>query len=451
MATIGITGLWHQGVVLCACFAELGHNVRGVDHDVRVIDGLRDGRAPVYEPDLDALLQIQLREGRLQFTTDVADGFRDAEFVFVALDTPMRGDDTPDLEPVLDRARDVAPALSKDAIVVVTAQVPVGTCEQIEAVMTRANPRVRTAVAYVPEFLRLGQALETFRRADRFVVGADAPGVAARVAALYRPLERPIVLTTRRTAEMAKHAANAFLATSISAVNELADLCDRVGADVVQVAEIMKLDHRIGPQAYLSPGLGFAGGTLGRDVRALQELGRANHCGTPLMDAVMQINTSRPGLVGRHLQEILGTLQGAIAAVFGLTYKAGTSTLRRSIGIEIIRDLVARGASIRAFDPLARMEEGNHDLPPFVLCSDPYDAARGCDAVVLITPWAGMDALDLSRLRSVMRRPVFIDTRNQFDPGAMRTAGFLYAGIGRGTRAGAEASGREGGRREPAC
>lgn len=431
-ATIAIVGLWHQGTVLAACFAEMGHTVRGTDPDGRVVAGLREAQSPVHEPDLDALLTRGLRSGRLMFTTDLARALHGASFIFISLDTPMHDDDEPDLEPVFEAARRVARALSSRALVVVTSQVPVGTCERLRMALAAERPRAPFDLAYVPEFLRLGVAIETFRRADRFVIGADAPPVARRVAALYAPLRRPLVLCPIRTAEMAKAASNAFLALSISAINEFADLCDRVGADVIQVAEIMKLDPRIGSRAYLTPGLGFAGGTLGRDVRGVQGLGREHRTPTRIMDAVMEVNGTRPALVGRRLEELYGSLSGRTVAVFGLTYKPGTSTLRRSTGLDIVADLAQRGAAVRVYDPLARLRELDR-LPPFTMASDPYGAADGADALVLVTPWDGLERLSLSRLRRVMRRPVLLDTRNYFDPARLYRLQFEYMGIGRGS------------------
>jgi UDPglucose 6-dehydrogenase len=240
-----------------------------------------------------------------------------------------------------------------------------------------------------------------------------------------------MVITDLRTAEMAKHACNAFLATSISFINEIADLCDEVGADALRVAQIMKLDRRIGKYAFLSPGLGFAGGTLGRETRTLQKLGRQWGCDTPMIDAVMTVNRERVRLVGQRLRKIYESLEGLRVCLLGLTYKPGTSTLRRSIALDIIRDLVTQGTSVRAFDPLARLDE-LADLPPFEPCSDPYTAAQGGDALVVVTDWDGIQDLDLPRLRAAMRRPVFIDTRNIFDPAQMTQVGFIYSGIGRG-------------------
>ena len=429
MATICIVGLWHQGSVLSACFADLGHRVSGVGEE-RSVSALNAGRPPVHEPRLATLIRRNIRRGRLQYTADLAEGLRGAEFVYIAFDTPVGADDVARVEVVLDAARAIGGYLSRPRLLCVSAQVPIGTCEQVEGILREQNPRAASEVVCVPEFLRLGSAVESFRRADRFVIGSATPAAARRVAALYKPLRRPIVLTDLRTAEMAKHASNAYLAASISFINEIADLCDEAGADVVEVARIMRLDRRIGKDAFLNAGLGFAGGTLGRDVRALQALGRRTGRATAFMDAVIAVNDARAGLVDDRLRRLYGSLRGLRVGVLGLTYKPGTSTLRRSAAVEIIRRLVAGGADVAAFDPLARLDEGL-DLPPFDRCPDPYAAARAADAVVLVTEWAGIRAVNLRHLRAAMDRPIMIDTRNFFDPGEMERLGFTYFGIGR--------------------
>jgi UDPglucose 6-dehydrogenase len=308
-------------------------------------------------------------------------------------------------------------------------------------------------VAYVPEFLRLGIAVETFCQADRFVIGCNDPMIAERVAALYQPLGRPIIYTDICSAEMAKHASNAFLATSISFINEIANLCEALGANALEVARILKLDQRIGQHAFLSPGLGFAGGTLGREIRALQRLGSAYQMPTPLMDAVWQVNAQRAQLVSRRLWMALGALEGQQIGILGLTYKAGTSTLRRAISLDIARDLIRQGAKIKAFDPLANLAEVSNTapefipslhsgqaltkdglstgLPPMQVCIDPYEVAQGSSALVLVTEWAGLNDLDFKQMRASMRGDAFLDTRNLLDPGRMAEAGFRYFGIGR--------------------
>jgi UDPglucose 6-dehydrogenase len=425
-----MVGLWHQASVVSACLADLGHTVRGVGDDTGVVAGLNQGQAPIYEPGLDEVIGRNLAAGRLRYTTDYADALRGATYAYLAIDTPVGPDDESDLSSIMEAARSIGRALSGPLILMVSAQVPVGTSEQLAELARAEQPGIRLDVVYVPEFLRLGTAIETFRQADRFIIGSDDPAVAERVAALFRPLERPILVTGLRTAEMGKHASNTFLATSISFINEIANLCDEVGADATQVAQILKLDRRIGPYAFLSPGLGFAGGTLGREIRALQKLGQRHGQPTPMMDAVMAVNQSRAQLVGQRLGKVYDHLDGLAVGILGLTYKPGTSTMRRAISLEIIQDLVGQGVSVRAYDPLARLDEVAN-LPPFEVSPDPYAAAEGADALVLVTEWDGIDDLDFDRLRAAMRRPVLVDTRNLFDPARMRAAGFVYASIGR--------------------
>ena len=429
MANICVTGIWHQGTVVSACLADLGNNVRGVC-DEKTATLLNAGQPPVHEPVLPEILQRNFKAGRLSYTTSYAEGLEGAEFVFISTDTPVDMNDDSDLSSIHAIAENIGQHVHNDIVLCVTAQVPIGTSEELAKVVHRLAPAHACAVAYVPEFLRLGIAVETFRQADRFVIGCNDPMVAKCVAALYQPLGRPILYTDIRSAEMAKHASNIFLATSISFINEIANLCEVLGANALEVAKIMKLDCRIGKNAFLSPGLGFAGGTLGREIRALQRMGLTNQIPTPLMDAAWQINAQRAQMVSRKLSILLGHLKNKQIGIWGLTYKAGTSTLRRAISLDIIRDLVGQGAEVKAFDPLANLSEEN-DLPPMEMCSDPYRAAKESDAIVLITEWTGMESLDLKRFRELMRGDVFLDTRNLFDPELMAEAGFRYLGIGR--------------------
>ena len=434
-ARICIAGLWHQGAVLSGCFADVGHQVCGVGSDARVVAALQAGEPPVYEPKLPGILRRNLRAGRLKYTTDYVEALAGAEFAYVAIDTPVDAEDRSDLSSIFEAAREIGRAMRGDLVLCVTAQVPVGTCERLAAMVREQDPPGACEVVYVPEFLRLGTAVDTFRRADRFVIGADNRQVAERVAKLYEPLARPALITTLRSAEMAKHACNTFLAASISFINEIADLCDAVGADALEVVRAMKLDRRIGRRAFLSPGLGFAGGTLGREVRALQQVGQEHNRPTSLLDATMSVNVTRGRLVGQRLRTVYDSLAGLKVSVWGLTYKPGTSTLRRSVALEIIADLVSQGATVKAFDPLANLGELT-DLPRFTVCGDPYAAADGSDALVLLTEWTGLRGLDLGRVQASMRRPVFVDTGNVFDPEEMGRSGFVYFGVGR--RASAE-------------
>jgi UDPglucose 6-dehydrogenase len=428
-----IAGLSHQATVLSACFARMGHWVTTVGCDEAVLAKLKRGKAPTLEPKLDGILRREIKSGRLKFTSSYGEAMHRAELVFIAIDTPVNDHDKPQLATVLEAARAIGQFWHRDMILCVTAQVPVGTCQALAEVVSEQKPGERCDVAYIAEFLRVGDAVNTFVRADRFVIGTLTKHVANRVAELYVPLARPILRIGLRSAEMAKHACNAFLATSISFINEIADLCDHVDADSLEVAQAMKLDHRIGPQAFLSPGLGFAGGTLGRDVRALEDLGRQHGRKTLLLDAVMRVNSARAAAVKEQLIADFNSLRGVRIGVLGVTYKAGTNTLRRSLALELIADLVAEGAEVRACDPLADWKSVG-PLPNFSVSPDAYTLAENCDALVLVTEWQGILDLDLQRLRRVMRRPVFIDTRNLFDPEEMSRAGFEYSGLGRGKR-----------------
>jgi UDPglucose 6-dehydrogenase len=421
-ARIVVVGSWHQSSVLCTSFAEMGHQVVGIA-DEPALSGLLAGRAPVHEPGLDALLDQMIKSGRLHFTKSYTEGLRGADFAFLSIDTPVGADDDSDLGPIWHAVDEIAAAGPDGLTVIVTSQVPVGTSDQIAKELSS-----RMKVAYVPEFLRLSTALDTFKRADRFVIGADDPKVAARVAEIYMPLQRPIHITDIRSAEMGKHASNAWLATSVSFINQIADLCEQVGADVREVATIMKLDARIGPHAFLGAGLGYAGGTLGREIRALQKLGGAHGVSTELFDAVDEVNSHRIGHLMTRLKSMQPELRDVPIAVFGLTYKAGTSTLRRSASLTLITELAAAGARVSAYDPLAQLDEGT-DLPRFTMHRDPAAAAKGAFALILMTPWP--EGLAHSQAARVMARPVVLDAGNHLDRVAAAEAGLEYHGIGR--------------------
>ena len=428
MANICVTGIWHQGAVVSACLADLGHHVHGVCEE-RTAAALNAGKPPVHEPLLPEIIQQNIRAARLGYSADYRVGLQGADFAFICTDTPVNMADESDLSSIYQIAENIGRNISNAISLCITAQVPCGTSEDL-AKMVRSLSTHKISVAYIPEFLRLGTAVQTFREADRVVIGCNDPAISPSIAALYEPLGRPIVHTDIRSAEMAKHDSNAFLATSISFINEIAELCVPLHADALEVVRILKLDKRIGKYAFLSPGLGFAGGTLGREIRTLQKFGSSHRLSTHLMDAVWEINAQRALLVGRRLTTVLGSLTGRQIGILGLTYKAGTSTMRRAISLDIIRDLVQKGATIVAFDPLANLSEVP-DLPPMRMVADPYQAAQGCTALVLVTEWAEIDSLDFARLRSGMSGDVFLDTRNLLDPARMVQAGFRYLGIGR--------------------
>lgn len=424
MSKICITGIWHQGVVLAACFAELGHEVTGLcEADVAI--QLNDARPLVHEPELPELLAAGRESGRLRFCDDAAEALAGAEFVFISADTPVNEDDSPDLEPVFSLARQVRDSLSGDVVLCVSAQVPVGTTEELIATVCD-NPHGHSCKgAYVPEFLRLGEAVSTFREADRFVIGADDDDTCGKVEALLRPLGRPIIRTGIRSAEMAKHGSNAFLAMSVSFINEFADMCGAVGADPLAVAQILKLDRRIGQYAYLSPGLGFAGGTLGRELRVLQSLGAREGLPTRIIDAVVTVNEERALRVATCLRRALTELNGRRIAVYGLAYKAGTDTLRRSVALDVVDQLLAAGASVTVSDPLVRQRAVAGRGSAIDVYQDVHEAAADSDAlVVMMDPGS---RLELKRLRKVMRGDLVFDAQSSLVALAVRDAGLKYA------------------------
>jgi UDPglucose 6-dehydrogenase len=400
----------------------MGYDVIGITNE-QALEGLRVGRAPVHEPGLDDLLGRMLAAGRVRFTNSFTEGLDRADFAFVSIDTPVGPNDESDIEPIWRAVDEIGSAAKDGLVVVITSQVPVGTSELIAK---RLGSGVE--VGCVPEFLRLGTALDTFRNADRFVIGADDPKLGARLAALYEPLGRPIHITDIRSAEMGKHASNAWLATSISFINQIADLCEQVGADVTEVAAMMKLDRRVGPNAFLSAGVGYAGGTLGREIRALQELGASRGVSTELFDAVGLVNQRRVGHILGRVRDIQPVLDNVPIAVFGLTYKAGTSTLRRSASLTLIDALTTAGARVAAYDPLAQLDEAN-DLPSFTLHREPGEAVRHANALILMARWP--QELAPREAAKLMARPVVVDAGNHLDPEAARAAGLEYCGIGR--------------------
>lgn len=427
---IAVIGDWHQASVVAACFAELGDQVVGITTGEAAARRLNAGQAPVHEPGLDELLGDGLRSGRLRFSTDHRDGLAGIDFAVLAIDTPVGERDESDLAPIFQQGGLIADHATGPFVLCVTSQVPVGTCEEIAALVEARQPEHRIPVAYVPEFLRLGAALRSFREADRWVIGCDDEAVAARVVALYEPLGRPIHRVGLRSAEMAKHASNAFLATSISFINQVSDLCEATGADVGEVARVLRLDERIGPHAYLSPGLGYTGGTLGREIRALQRLGARHGVATDLFDAVDAVNERRVAVPIERLRRLHGSLDGLRIGLLGLTYKPGTSTLRRSPAIQLASLLQLEGASVVAFDPLAR-PDGDAAIPGLEIVPDPVAAASGADSLVLVSPWQGIEEADMRIWAQVMRRPVLVDTGNFLPAACAEGAGLRYVGVGR--------------------
>lgn len=433
MSGIAIIGLWHQGVVAAGCLADLGFTAVAADRDAEVVARLNEGHAPLFEPGLDALLEKGLASGRLSFTHDVAAAVRDMPFVFLMFDTPVDEADRSDPAEVFAAFRAAAPAIRPDATVWVTAQLAVGTCEALLEEGRRAGLAPAVRIAYSPENLRLGQAIERFLAPPLPVIGTDDDAAFDRLAELLAPLSTDWQRVSLRTAEMLKHALNGFLAVSICFANEIGNLCDEVGADGRRIGEMLRLEPRIGAKAMLLPGLGFSGGTLARDMQTLRHIGDERGLDTPLLDGAWAANAAQNRLVLRKLKGVRDSLVGIRVAVLGLTYKPDTSTLRRSAALEVIADLVREGAHVGAHDPLAdRAELALYK--GFTVHEDPYAAAEGAEALVLMTPWREYRDLDFARLHRVMATPAVIDTAGLWDAQSLQAMGFAYDDIGRGRR-----------------
>jgi UDPglucose 6-dehydrogenase len=434
---IAVIGSGYVGLVTGACFAEFGVHVTCVDKDRDKIEALRKGQIPIYEPGLGELVSKNKASGRLEFTTDIAGAVRGALVVFIAVGTPPRGDGSANLAYVEDVAETIAGHLNGYKLIVTKSTVPVGTGERLKKIIGKnLKEQVDFDIVSNPEFLREGSAIEDFLRPNRVVIGTTSPQAEAIMKDLYRPLyliETPFIVTDVATAEMIKYASNAFLATKISFINEMANLCEKVGADVHQVAKGMGLDGRIGPK-FLHPGPGYGGSCLPKDTLALVQMAKQNDCELELLGAVTRVNTKqRAVMVRKILQELKGA-EGKNVAVLGLAFKPNTDDIREAPALEIIRALTKEGVKVRAFDPAA-MDETRKVLKGIRYCDDAYDAAQHADAVVLMTEWNEFRNLDLVRLRQSVRSPVFIDLRNVYDEQRMKQAGFRYVGVGRGIKA----------------
>ncbi len=436
---IAIIGTGYVGLVSGACFSDFGHEVICVDKDADKIAALERGIMPIYEPGLDELVARNMAGGRLAFTTDLAAAAADAEAIFIAVGTPSRrGDGHADLTYVHAAAEEIAGALKGPAVIVTKSTVPVGTGDEVERIVRRSAPGIETWVVSNPEFLREGAAIEDFKRPDRIVVGTEEPRAIEAMREIYRPLylnQAPLMFTSRRTAELIKYAANAFLATKITFINEMADLCERVGADVQDVSRGIGLDRRIGPK-FLHAGPGYGGSCFPKDTLAL--LKTAEEAGSPLriVDAVVKVNDARKKAMGRKVLEAMGAdPAGRTVALLGLTFKPNTDDMRDAPSIDIVRTLEEAGVRVRAFDPEG-MEQARAVMPGVTLCDDPYDAAEGASAVVLVTEWDVLRALDLKRLADRMAEPVLVDLRNVYPPEDVIEAGLEPHGVGRGTTRG---------------
>ncbi|MGE3623131.1 MAG: UDP-glucose/GDP-mannose dehydrogenase family protein [Bdellovibrionales bacterium] len=431
---IVVMGAGYVGLVSGACFAEFGVTVTCVDPDKSRIEALNKGVIPIYEPGLDELVEKNVKKGTLSFAGTLMPALKDADAVFIAVGTPTRrGDGHADLTYVYNAAREIAQNISRYTVVVTKSTVPVGTGREIARIMKETNPKAEFDVCSNPEFLREGSAIGDFMRPDRVVLGCESERAAAVMKALYRPLflmETPIVLTRLETAELTKYAANAFLATKITFINEIADLCEKVGADVQVVAKGMGLDRRISPK-FLHAGPGYGGSCFPKDTLALVKT--AQQFGAPmrLVETTVEVNAKRKqGMAGRIIKSCGGTVQGKTVAILGVTFKPNTDDMRDSVSLDIVPALQQAGAAVRAYDP-AGMKEAEKLLPGVTWCKDAYDAMQGADAAAILTEWNEFRALDLARVKAALRHPVLVDLRNVYRPDEMKAAGFEYVSVGR--------------------
>jgi UDPglucose 6-dehydrogenase len=431
---VAMIGTGYVGLVSGACFADFGHEVTCVDKDKAKIAALERGEMPIYEPGLNELVAINTRAGRLKFTTELGPAVAAADAVFIAVGTPSRrGDGHADLSFVYDAAREIARALDGFTVVITKSTVPVGTGDEVERIVRETRPDGDCAVVSNPEFLREGAAIRDFKHPDRIVVGSTEPRAREVMNELYRPLylnRAPIMFTDRRTAELIKYAANAFLATKITFINEIADLAEKVGADVQEIARGIGLDNRIGSK-FLHAGPGFGGSCFPKDTMALLKTGQDHEAPLRVVEAVVAVNDARKRAMARKVAHALGgEVRGRTIALLGLTFKPNTDDMRESPSIPLITALQDMGAEVRAYDP-AGMEQAKSMVGNVAFCRDAYDCAQGASALVIVTEWEQFRALDFARLKGVMARPVLVDLRNIYRPEEAARAGFAYEGVGR--------------------
>jgi UDPglucose 6-dehydrogenase len=434
---IAMIGTGYVGLVSGACFSEFGVDVTCVDKDAAKIQALKNGRIPIFEPGLDQLVSNNVKAGRLSFTTDLAGAVPGADAVFIAVGTPSRrGDGHADLSYVYAAAEEIAACLNSYAVIVTKSTVPVGTGHEVARRIRAKRPNADFDVVSNPEFLREGAAINDFMRPDRVVIGADSERAREVMRTLYRPLyliETPIVFTSVETSELIKYAANAFLAMKITFINEIADLCEKVGADVHDVARGIGLDGRIG-RKFLHPGPGYGGSCFPKDALALVSTARQNGAPVRLIETTIDINAQRKKRMADKIIEACGgELKGKTVAVLGLTFKPNTDDMRDAASLDILPALQRAGAAIRAYDPEG-MEEARQLLPGVTMCDSAYAAMEGADALAILTEWNEFRAVDLERVKALLKTPIIVDLRNVYEPAAMAAAGFRYSSIGRPQR-----------------
>jgi UDPglucose 6-dehydrogenase len=431
---IAMIGAGYVGLVSGACFSDFGHQVVCIDSNAEKVAALNNGEMPIYEPGLGELVKRNVEQGRLAFASDLKSAVRSANVVFIAVGTPSRrGDGHADLSHVYAAAREIAGAIGEQAVVVTKSTVPVGTGDEVERIIREENPVARVAVVSNPEFLREGAAIRDFKHPDRIVIGTDDPRARSVMAEVYRPLHlnsSPMIYTDRRSAELTKYAANSFLATKIAFINEIADLAEKVGANVQEIARGIGLDNRIG-RKFLHAGPGFGGSCFPKDAMALIKTGQDNESPLRIVETVVAVNDQRKRAMARKVANAFGgNLRGKSIAVLGVTFKPNTDDMREAPSIPLITALQDMGASVRVYDPVG-MEQARNVFDNVTFCESAYGCAKGCHALVIVTEWEQFRALDLEELSAIMACPVIVDLRNIYSPDEVRQQGFLYCGVGR--------------------
>ncbi|MCB9436962.1 MAG: UDP-glucose/GDP-mannose dehydrogenase family protein [Anaerolineales bacterium] len=431
MKNICVIGVGYVGLTTAACFSDLGNKVVAVDISEERVANLKKAIMPIYEPGMSELVERNMQAKRLFFTTSYEEGLADAEFVFICVGTPSGVDGEADLRYVRQAAETIAKTMKHPLIIINKSTVPVGTGDWVSNIVheTQPNP-IDFAVVSCPEFLREGAAISDFNNPDRTVLGSTNREAADKVAQLHLPLRAPIIVTDLRTAEMIKYASNAFLATKISFINEIARVCESLGADVKEVAAGMGYDKRIGNR-FLEAGIGYGGSCFPKDVQALAHMANVHGKHPQLLTAVMEINDNQRLHVIRKLEEMIGSVEGKVIGLLGLAFKQDTDDMREAPSITVADYLHEHKATVRAYDPVAA-ENALKLMPYLQMSEDPYELATGCDALIVVTPWNEFKQLDMERVRDVMRQAILVDARNLYEPQAMRDLGFAYRGIGRG-------------------
>ena len=432
MRKLCVIGSGYVGLVTGTCFADLGNSVTFVDIDESKIEILRQGKMPIYEPGLGEMVQRNASAGRMHYTTSYLEGLDQAEFAFICVATPSGVDGEADLQYVRSAAETVAEEMTHPLVIINKSTVPVGTGDWTAEIIQRKQPKpIDFSVVSCPEFLREGSAIADFMNPDRTVLGSTDPEAVERVAELYAPLDAPIVITDIRTAEMIKYASNAFLATRISFINEISIICERLGADVTEVARGMGFDKRIGPH-FLQAGIGFGGSCFPKDVKALANMAQTHGMHPQLLNAVMEINAFQRRQITLKTREMLGgNVNGRTVAILGLAFKQNTDDIRESPSLTVARSLLNQGAHVKAYDPVA-MDNASREVQGMTLCNSAYSAAEEADALLVLTPWNEFKHLDMARIRDSMNEPILVDGRNLYDPDELRSLGFEYRGVGRG-------------------